>query len=161
MNLMKLIRALLGTGAALMLSACGGPVPSDMFLTLSVSTRDVAVKTAINGKPSDFLSGGEEGSMTASAPLNNTVKEGENEATFLLSGRDHGDDGVIDAAFLATLEIAVKGEIVDTLEPGERMIFSRELTEEEAAALAGGESVTITERFTVSRAALEEMKAGE
>lgn len=145
-----------GAFSALALFGCGGPVPSDMFLTMSVSTRDVAVVTSINGKADDFLSG-DSGSMSGSRPINKLVSEGENEATFVLNAID-GDD--LDPALLATLEISVKGEIVDTLAPGERTIFSRELTEEEAAAIRTGETVTITERFTVDKAALQAIKAG-
>ncbi|MFC2951735.1 hypothetical protein ACFOOP_07330 [Marinicaulis aureus] len=143
------------------LFGCGGPVPADMFLTMSVSTQDVAVTTSINGKEDEFLSG-DSGSMSGSRPINKLVREGENEneAIFVLTPvANTGDDAA--PTFLATLEIAIKGEIVDTLNPGERTLFSRELSAEEAAAISAGESVTITEHFTVDGAALKAMKNGE
>ena len=145
--------------APLALFGCGGPVPADMFLTMSVSTQDVAVTTSINGKEDEFLSG-DSGSMSGSRPINKLVREGENEAVFVVTPvADAGDDAA--PAFLATLEIAIKGEIVDTLKPGERTMFSRVLSAEESAAIAAGENVTITEHFTVDTAALKAMKNGE
>ncbi len=140
--------------APLALFGCGGPVPADMFLTMSVSTEDVAVVTSINGKEDEFLSG-DSGSMSGSRPINRLVREGENEAVFVVTPVA-ADDAA--PAFLATLEISIKGEIVDTLQPGARTIFSRELSEEETAAITAGETVTITERFTVDAAALREIK---
>ena len=144
------------TALALLLAGCGGPVPSGMFLTMSVSTREVAVVTTVNGKPNDFLSG-DSGSMSASIPLNKLVHEGENDISFLLT--PVGDD-VSDPGFFASLEISLKGEMVDTLAPGERTLFTRELTEAETASLAAGDSVTITERFTVDKAKLAAIKSG-
>jgi len=143
--------------APLALFGCGGPVPSDMFLTMSVSTQDVAVVSSINGKEDEFLSG-DSGSMSGSRPINRLVREGENEAVFVVTPVA-ADDAA--PALLATLEISIKGEIVDTLQPGARTIFSRELSEEEAAAITAGETVTITERFTVDGAALKAMKNGD
>ncbi len=151
---MKSLKSL-WAAATLLLAGCGSPVPADMFLTMSVSTRDAAVETSINGKPNDFLSGGASGSMGSSMPLNKFVHEGENELTFVLSPLA-GDD--IAPAFLATLEISLKGEIVDTLEPGERTMFTRELTEAETAALVAGETITLTQNFMVEKAALETIK---
>ncbi len=142
--------------APLALFGCGGPVPADMFLTMSVSTQDVAVVSSINGKEDEFLSG-DSGSMSGSRPINRLVREGENEAVFVVTPVA-ADDAA--PALLATLEISIKGEIVDTLQPSARTIFSRELSEEEAAAITAGETVTITERFTVDGAALKEMKNG-
>ena len=143
----------------LALLGCGGPVPADMFLTMSVSTRDVAVVTSLNGKTDEFLSG-DSGSMSGSRPINRLVREGENEAVFLVSPVAGKDVGSLDPGLIATLGINVKGEIVDTLRPGERTIFSRELSEEEAAAIRAGETVTIIERFTVETAALKAIKNG-
>ena len=143
--------------ASLALVGCGGPVPADMFLTMSVSTRDVAVETSINGKADEFLSG-DSGSMTGSRPINKLVSEGENEATFVLTPIAAPGGEALDPALLATLEISAKGDIVDTLAPGERTIFSRELSSEEAAALAAGDTVIIMERFSVEKAALEAIK---
>lgn len=145
--------------SALALFGCGGPVPSDMFLTMSVSTRDVAVVTSVNDKEDEFLSG-DSGSMISSRPINRLVSEGENEATFIVTAVEADEGEILDPAILATLEIAVKGEIVDTLAPGDRTIFSRELTAEEVAAILEGESVTITERFTIDKEALQAMKDG-
>jgi hypothetical protein len=51
--------------------------------------------------------------------------------------------------------------MVDTLAPGPRTVFTRELTEAETAAIARGETVTITESFTVEKAALEAIKSGK
>lgn len=143
----------------LALFGCGGPVPSDMFLTMSVSARDVAVVTSINGKEDEFLSG-DSGSMTGSRPINKLVSEGENQATFVVTAIEAGEGETLEPAILATLEISVKGEIVDTLAPGERTIFSRELSDDEAAAILNGETVTITEQFTVDKAALQAIKDG-
>jgi len=145
--------------APLALFGCGGPVPADMFLTMSVSTQEVAVTTSINGKEDEFLSG-DSGSMSGSRPINRLVREGENEAVFVVTPVAGMGDAAA-PAFLATLEIAIKGEIVDTLNPGERTMFSRELSAEESAAISAGESVTITEHFTVDGAALKAMKNGE
>lgn len=151
----------IAAGLLLCLMSCGaGPVPSDMYLTLNVSTRDVVVETSINGKANEFLSGGAGGAMTSSAPLNNIVNEGDNTATFVLSAADYAEDRALEPGFLATLEIAVTGEIVDTLAPGERTMFSRELSEEEAASLIAGETLTLTESFTVDPAALQAIKDG-
>lgn len=141
------------------LFGCGGPVPADMFLTMSVSTHDVAVTTSINGKEDEFLSG-DSGSMSGSRPINRLVRQGENEAIFVVTPvADAGENAA--PAFLATLEITIKGEIVDTLNPGERTMFSRELSAEESAAITAGESITITKRFTVDGAALKAMKNGD
>lgn len=153
---MKILNPII-SAAALVLSGCGGPVPSGMFLTMSVSTRDVAVETAVNGKRNEFLSG-DSGSMTASIPLNRLVRKGENEIVFVVSPAGGADD--IDPGFFASLEIILKGETVDTLAPGERALFARELNEAETAALARGETVTIAERFTVDKAALAAIKSG-
>lgn len=155
--MMKFQRWIAGA-LSLGLFGCGGPVPSDIFLTLSVSTVDAAVVTSINGKENEFLSGGTNGSMTATGPLNTLVREGENSATFVLTAASPDPDRAPEPRFLATLEISMKGEIIDTLEPGERTMFSRELTEEETASLVAGETVTITETFTVDPAKLQSMK---
>lgn len=141
------------------LSGCGSPVPSGMYLTMSVSTQDVAVVTSINGKADAFLSG-DSGSMSGSRPINQLVSEGENEATFVLNAVDVGEGQTLEPGLLATLQISLKDEYVDTLDPGERTLFSRELTGEETSALAAGETVTITERFTVDKAALQAVKDG-
>jgi len=96
--------------------------------------------------------------MTGGGPINNMVRAGENEATFVLNAAQ-GDDGEeVERRFLATLEISLKGEMTDTLSPGERTIFSRDLSEDQIAALNAGETVTITEPFTVDPAALKAMK---
>ena len=146
----------ISAAAALLLAGCGGPVPSGVFLTMSVSTRDVAVATSVNGKEDEFLSGAS-GSMSGSRLINRLVREGENEAVFVVTP-GAGDDA--EPGLRATLEISIKGEMVDTLAPGARTIFTRELTEEETAAIKAGETVTITERFTVDGAALKAMKQG-
>lgn len=156
MNIQRFIAGAFSLG----LLGCGGPVPSDVFLTLSVSTLDAAVETSINGKANEFLSGGISGSMTSSGPLNRLVREGENSATFVLTAASPDSDRAPEPQFLATLEIAMKGEMVDTLSPGERTMFSRELTEDETAALIAGETVTITETFTVDPARLQAIKDG-
>lgn len=144
--------------SALALFGCGGPVPADMFLTMSVSTQDAAVVTSINGKEDEFLSGAS-GSMSGSRPINRLVREGENEAVFVVTPTaDAGDDD--EPGLFATLGISLKGEMVDTLEPGDRVIFTRELSEAEAAAIKAGETVTIIERFTVDGEALKSMKKG-
>ena len=145
--------------AALALLGCGGPVPSGVYLTMSVSTFGVAVETLVNGKSNEFLSS-ENGWMSGGGPINTLVHEGENEASFILKAVETEEDQSVEYNFLATLEIAVKGEMVDTLAPGERVIFSRELNEEETAAIDAGETVTITERFTVEKAKLEAVKTG-
>lgn len=142
---------------AIMMAGCGSPVPSDMFLTMSVSTRDVAVATSINGKEDEFLSG-DSGSMSGSRPINRLVREGENEVTFALTPIDIGEGEKLEPGFVATLEISMKGEIVDTLQPGERTLFSRELTEAETSALVAGDRVAITETFIVDRDTLKAIK---
>lgn len=140
----------------LSLVGCGSPVPSGMYLTMSVSTYDVAVATALNGEPNTFLSS-DNGSMTGSMPLNKFIHAGENEIAFELTPVDTGDDG-LEPSLLATLEITLKGEYVDTQAPGERTIFSRELTNEEADMLIAGETVTIIQSFTVDKTNLETIK---
>ncbi|GEM_PF-2013566 len=145
-------------GSFLSLLGCGvqgGPVPRDMYLTLSVSTTDVSVQTSINGKHNDFASS-DSGAMTASIPLNQFVREGDNEVAFVLALTD--SDGEPAPRFLATLEIALTGEIIDTLDPGERTIFSRALGENETGALLAGETITIQQEFEIDRMALEAMK---
>ncbi len=143
------------TAAILGLFGCGSPVPSDMFLTMSVSTRDVAVSTSINDKYNEFLSG-DSGNMAGSMPLHKLVKEGENTASFTLTPVGSGDD--LQPGFQASLEISLKGEIVDTEAPGERVIFSRTLSESEALSLKAGTPVTITENFTIEKTALTAIK---
>lgn len=140
--------------ATLTLLGCGGPVPSGMYLTMSVSAYDVAVETSINGKMNEFLSG-DSGNMTGSIPLNKFVSAGENTATFRLIPMGEGSD----PEFLANLEITLEGEMVDTLQPGERTIFTRELTEEELKTVVFGGEVMITETFTVDPEALNAIKA--
>lgn len=144
--------------AAFLVSACGGsPVPSGIFLTLSVSTRDVAVETRINGALEDFVSGAS-GSLVSSAPINRRLREGENVIEFTLAPVATEPGETVDPALLAALDIAIKGEIVDTLAPGERAIFARDLTEDEAARLAAGETLVLTETFVIERAKLQAIK---
>ncbi len=145
--------------AFLALLGCGGPVPADVFLTLNVSTGGVTVATSINGKQNDFMSS-ENGWMTGGGPINNMVREGDNEAIFVLNAAETEDGEDTDRWFLATLEVTMKGEMTDTLSPGARTLFSRELSDEETAAILAGETVTITENFTVDKASLEAMKSG-
>jgi hypothetical protein len=95
--------------------------------------------------------------MVASGPINAWLKEGANEVSFTLSGADGGDGD--EPWFLAALEVAVKGEIVDTTKPGERLIFQRELSDAETAALLAGSEVAISETFDVSREALKRVKS--
>ena len=141
-----------------LLSSCGPSVtPPGMYLTMSVSTYDVAVATAVNGKPNSFLSG-DSGSMTSSIPLHKLVKPGDNEITFVLTPVDVSEDG-LEPSLLATLEISLEGEYVDTRNPGERTIFSRELTSEEENKLIAGEAVTIVQSFNIDKAKLEDIKA--
>lgn len=140
----------------LTLAGCGSPVPSGIYLTMSVSTYDIAVATSLNGKPNTFLSSNN-GSMTGSMPLNKFVHAGENEVAFELTPVDTSDDG-LEPSLLATLEITLKGEYVDTQAPGERTIFSRELTTEETDTLIAGRTVTIIQSFTVDKASLEDIK---
>ncbi|MBT8472200.1 MAG: hypothetical protein KJN99_06315 [Marinicaulis sp.] len=130
------------------------PVPSDMFLTLSISTDGAAVETSINGKANAFLSG-DSGSMVTSAPLNKLVRSGENEVSFEISPVQPLPET---PGFFSKLEISIKGEIIDTMVESDRTIFARELTAEESAKIADGESITITEKFTIDRAALKAMK---
>ena len=156
---MHAIRRFTGALAALFVAACGGGgvAPDGVYLTLSVSTGDVAVETAINGKPSEFFSG-KSGNMASGGPINAQVKEGENEITFAVSrAEDVGEE--FEPWILASLEVMLAGEVVDTLAPGDRVIFSRELSEDEAAKLEGGETVVIAEKFTISRERLEAMKS--
>jgi hypothetical protein len=148
-----------GAAAALfsvLAAGCGrGVAPAGVFLTLSVSAGDVAVETSVNGKASEFLSS-TSGNMTASAPVNAALHEGENEVAFKLTKA--GDVGeAFEPYFLASLEITLKGEMVDTLAPGDRVIFSREFSDDEKAALAVGKDVAITEKFALSRERLEAM----
>jgi hypothetical protein len=143
-------------GAAVSLFGCGSPVPSDMYLSLSVSTSDVAVQTAINGKPNEYLST-TSSLMSGSMPLNKFVREGDNSAEFTLTLVEDSDTPA--PRFLASLNISVKGEMVDTLTPGARTIFSRRLTDAEKSTLIAGETITITESFNVNKAALEEIKS--
>lgn len=156
---MRALSAISAAFAALALAACGGSVvPADMFLTLSVSARDVAVETRINDAAEPFLSGAS-GGLVSSAPINRLVREGENVVAFRLSPVEASGEEPLDPALLATLEIAVKGEIVDTMAPGERTIFSRRLTDDEAARLAAGESIVLTETFTLAREKLQAIRA--
>ena len=148
-----LTRLFAGLAGALALAGCGGPVPSDMYLTMSVSAYDVEVVTSINGKENEFLSG-DSGNMSGSIPLNKFVAAGENTATFKLTPMGEGSE----PEFLATLEISLAGELVDTREPGERVMFSRTLTEDELKTLVFGGDVTITQNFTVDPVALNEIK---
>ena len=150
----RLSAALVGA----LLAACGGGVaPDGVYLSLSVSTGDVAVETTINGEANGFFSG-TSGNMAAAGPINPHLREGENEITFALSrAEDVGDD--FEPWILASLEVALKGDIVDTMAPGDRTVFSRELTEDEASTLEAGTSVVIIETFNVSRERLEAMKA--
>jgi hypothetical protein len=122
-----------------------------------VSTGGVTVATSVNGKYNDFMSS-ENGWMSGGGPINNMVRAGDNEATFVLNAAETEDGEEVERRFLATLEISMKGEMTDTLEPGARTIFSRELSEADIAALNAGETVTITETFTVDPAALKAMK---
>lgn len=148
-----------GALMALAVAACGdsGVAPKGVYLTLSISTGDVAVETAINGKPSEFFSG-KSGNMASGGPINAQVKEGENEIAFALSrAEDVGDE--FEPWLLASLEVALTGDVIDTMTPGERVIFSRELTEDESSLLETGSPVVITEKFTISRERLEAMKA--
>jgi hypothetical protein len=153
----SVLRRFGATAAILGLFGCGSPVPSDMFLTMSVSTRDVAVSTSINDKYNEFLSS-DNPMMSGSMPLNKIVKEGENTASFTLTPVGDGDD--LQPGFRASLEISLKGEIVDTQAPGERVIFDRTLSEDEIQSLKAGDPVTITEIFTIEKAALTAIKAG-
>ena len=146
-------RLISGIASVLALAGCGGPVPDDMYLTMSVSAYDVEVVTLINGKENEFLSG-DSGNMSGSIPLNKFVKAGENTASFMLTPMGEGSD----PEFVASLEINLEGDIVDTREPGENYIFSRALTDEELKTLVFGGAVTITESFTVDPAALNEIK---
>ncbi|MEQ8936238.1 MAG: hypothetical protein RIE56_10655 [Amphiplicatus sp.] len=144
--------------AVLLAAACGvSPVPSGMFLTLSVSTRDVTVETRINGALEEFVSGAS-GSLVSSAPINRRVREGENIIELTLAPIPTEPGETVEPALLAALDIAIKGEIVDTMAPGERAIFARELTEEEAARLTAGEKLILTETFLLDRAKLQAMK---
>jgi hypothetical protein len=140
---------------ALALFGCGGPVPDGVFLTMTASGEGVKVEGSINGKPNEFLSGGEGGSLVTSMPLNRFVHEGENEVSFVLSRAT--DDEEFTPSFRAVLEVSIKGEIVDSQAPGERVIIDRQMTDEEAANVAAGETVTITEGFTVDKAKLSEL----
>lgn len=156
---MRAFPAIAAALASFSLAACGGSVvPTDMFLTLSVSTRDVAVETRINDALEEFVSGAS-GGLVSSAPINRRVREGENAVSFALSPVETPAGQTPDPALLATLEIVVRGETVDTAAPGARTIFSRELSQEEAARLIAGESIVLTETFTLERARLEAIKA--
>ncbi|VAX11190.1 hypothetical protein MNBD_GAMMA26-2680 [hydrothermal vent metagenome] len=155
-NFSSALRRFGATTAILGLFGCGSIVPSDMFLTMSVSTRDVTVSTSINDKYNDFLSS-DSGTMASSIPLNKLVKEGANSASFTLTPSGSVDN--LKPAFLASLEISLKGEIVDTQAPGERVIFSRTLSDEEVQSLKAGETVTITENFKIEKTALTTIKA--
>lgn len=154
---MRALQTITAGLAGFFLAGCDSPVPGDMFLTLSVSTSDVAVETRINAEIEDFVSGGP--GLVSSAPINRRVREGENVIEFALTTPQGESGEALAPAFIASLEILLKGEIVDTLSPGARGVFLRELTAEEAARLAGGEALVLTERFTLARETLEAMKA--
>lgn len=154
---MRQLQTLAAGLAGLLLTGCGSPVPGDMFLTLSVSTRDVAVETRINGGVEEFVSGGP--GLVSSAPVNRRVREGENMIEFALTPARGETGAPIDPSLIASLEILLKGEVVDTLTPGARGVFLRELTAGETARLAAGEALVLTERFTLAREELEAMKA--
>ncbi|VAX11328.1 hypothetical protein MNBD_GAMMA26-900 [hydrothermal vent metagenome] len=154
-NFSSALRRFGATAAILGLFGCGSPVPSGMSLTMSVSTRDVTVSTSINDEYNDFLSSDSD-TMASSMPLNKLIKEGANSASFTLTPSGSGDD--YQPAFLASLEISLKGEIVDTQAPGERGIFSRTLSDEEVQSLKAGETVTITENFEIEKTALTAIK---
>ncbi len=153
------MRAMILAGLLSMLMACKpSPVPKGMFLTMNVSTQDVAVTTVVNdtsGTINDFLSMGPGGG--GSAPINKIVRDGENRVVFTLTSQDVSDP---DPALFAVLEIALKGETVDTLNPGDRVLFRRELTAEEVDRLRAGETVTITQTFDVDAAALAALADG-
>ena len=145
-------------GAALALLGCGSPVPSGVYLTLSVSTSGVTVDTSVNGKHNEFMSS-DNGWMSGGGPLNSLVHEGENEVTFVLNAAEAGDSETADLGFNANLEVVLKDEVVDSRDPGERVIFTRALGDDEKASLAVGETVTISQSFTVDKAALEAIKS--
>ena len=147
------MRWILGLALAATLFGCS-PVPSGMFLTLSVTTDGVAVETSVNGKENAFLSGNS-GSMVTSAPLNKIVQNGENDVSFKIGPVEPLAES---PGFFAKLEISTKGEIIDTMEQSDRTMFVRELTAQEAAKIANGESIIITEKFTVDPAALKALK---
>lgn len=119
------------------------------ILTLSVSTMRASVETRVNGVREEFLSGGAGGQLASSAPINLHVAGGENTVEFSLAPIASGSDDPSPPAFRANLQINRIGDIVVTGAPGERPIFTRELTDDEAAALAGGLTITIVETFQV------------
>ena len=154
---MKRTIAITAAMTAAFLAGCSGSVaPSGAFLTLNVSAREITVKTSVNGKANDFLSGGASGDLVASAPLNNALHEGENEIVFILK-KSESVSGAFEPSFNAALELAGGGEIVDTTAPNARVIFTRDLHEEEAASLDADEEVTISEKFELSREKLKAM----
>lgn len=157
---MRRTAALVAAAGLFLLVGCGrqGVAPPGAYLTLNVSAHEVVVKTVVDGRTDDFLSGGEEGDLVASEPLNKALHEGENEIVFTLKKREN-ISGALEPSFNATLELAGGEEIVDTSAANERVIFSRDLHEEEAARLDSGEEVTITEVFTLSREKLTAMAA--
>lgn len=142
-------------GALLGLIGCSSPVPSDMFLSLSVSTRDIMVQTIINDKPNDFLSS-DSGFMAAAIPLNKLVKAGDNQVSFVLTPLPDKND--LSPYFFAHLEIAMEGDIVDTSTTTLPKLFSLALSDQQIAALTAGETLTIEKNFSINRAELEAIK---
>ncbi len=126
----------------------------DIFVTLSVASRGVAVETRINGVHETFVSGGEEGDLAASAPINPYLDRGTNTVEFALSPVSRASGEPNPPEFRASLELHRRGDIVDTGSAGERPIFVRELSAAESASLAAGRAVTITETFSLDPARL-------
>jgi hypothetical protein len=139
-------------------SCSKAPVPSGVFLSLSVSSADVAVSTRVNGEINEHLSGHGDG-IVASGPVNKALKPGANEIAFTLSYTGEQDEQTLDPWFLAALEIGVKGEAVEEEDAPQRQIFQRELRPREIKALLAGSDVVITESFEISRDQLKELKA--
>lgn len=130
--------------------AASSNVP-ELFYTLSLSTSGVSVETHINDELEEFLSGGKHGDMISSMPINLHLQEGENVVQFTLTPVSRDGEEAFSPRVVAILELHHRGDIVDTLSPGDRPIFERKLTEEERSALIEGQVVVMLETFYVSQ----------
>ncbi len=83
----------------------GTITPPDTFLTLNVSSYGAAVETRINGVREEFVSGGADGSLASSAPINPLVDDGENTVEFWLSPSASGTTDPAAPEFRATLRL--------------------------------------------------------
>ncbi len=133
---------------ALSLSACASsaPMPSDKSFLMSVSTKDVTVRTAINGRHAQALSN-DSNTRISTMPVNDYLKPGNNFLRFQIT--PIGNFQEPDPFFVTRLEMAFESDIGTSNPNPPLAFFTRSLSEEEIATLKSGRAITITERFTL------------